>query len=243
MGEPRMAETDREPLYATVRKALVERLTRGEWQPGGLIPGETALAAEMGVSPGTMRKAIDGLVADGALRRHQGKGTYVAEQTPERASFHFFRLVDAEGNRAVPEPLEEVVVTSPAGPEVARRLGIANADRVVTVDRVRAVSGRPALLERVAVPAKMMPGLERETPLPNALYPHYQAAHGVTVASAEDRLSAITANAAAAKALGVEAGTPLLMAERVARDLSGRAVEWRRSRFLTDGLAYSVMLR
>ena len=37
-------------------------------------------------------------------------------------------------------------------------------------------------------------------------------------------------------------GAPLLIAERVARDLTGRAVEWRRSRFLSGGLAYAVTL-
>jgi len=34
----------------------------------------------------------------------------------------------------------------------------------------------------------------------------------------------------------------LLMVERVAHDLSGRAVEWRRSRFLSGDLAYAVTL-
>lgn len=238
-----MIATDREPLYAAIRRALVDRLTRGDWPPGAMIPSEMALAAEMRVSPGTVRKAIDGLVADGVLRRHQGKGTFVAEQTPERAAFHFFRLVDAEGNPAVPEPAEEAVATVQAGPEAAERLGIAKGDKVVRIDRIRAVAGRPAIIEQVVVPARLMAGLERESPLPNALYPHYQAKHGISVVAAEDRLSATAADAGAARVLGVAKGTPLLLADRVARDLAGRAVEWRRSRFVTEGLAYRVTLR
>jgi len=129
-----------------------------------------------------------------------------------------------------------------AGPEAATRLGIGAAERVVRIDRVRAIAGRPAILETVLVPAVLMPGLEAETPLPNALYPHYQARHGISVVSTEDRLSAVSADAEAALALGVARGTPLLAAERLAHDLTGRAVEWRRSRFLSDGLAYAVTL-
>ena len=233
----------REPLYRRARNAVIDRLSRGDWPPGAMIPSELALAAELGVSPGTMRKAIDGLVAEGLLRRQQGKGTFVTEQAPGRAGFRFLRLVDPEGRPVTPEPVGEVVATLAAGAEVAARLGIGAGEKVASIERVRAVAGRPAILEWIAVPLRLMPGLAEETPLPNALYPHYQARHGVTVATAQDRLSAGSADAKAAAALGVAEGTPLLLAERVARDAAGRAVEWRRSRFLTEGAAYQVTLR
>ena len=230
------------PLYVKVRTDLVRRLSTGVLTPGMALPPEGALASQMSVSVGTVRKAVDSLVADGVLMRHQGKGTFVTEQTPELANFHFFRLVDADGERVLPEAVSEAVTTLPASAQAARRLGIAEGDTIVLIDRVRAVDGRPAILETVEVPAALMPGLENETALPNALYPHYQSRHGIHVISTEDRLSAVAADAAAAKTLGVTQGTPLLLAERVAHDLTGRAVEWRRSRFLSGDLAYAVTL-
>jgi len=237
-----MPKPNHRPLYIRIREALIARLTSGEWKPGTMLPGDAALAAEMAVSHGTMRKAVDSLAADGVLRRHQGKGTFVTEQTPELANYHFFRLVDGSGERVLPEAVCERVTTAPAGAEAARRLGVAEGETAVLIDRVRAIAGRPAILETVEVPAALMPGLERETPLPNALYPHYQSRHGIHVISTEDRLSAVAADAAAAKTLEVPQGTPLLLAERVAHDLTGRAVEWRRSRFLSGDLAYAVTL-
>ena len=33
------------------------RLTAGEWTPGAVLPGDSMLATEMRVSPGTVRKA------------------------------------------------------------------------------------------------------------------------------------------------------------------------------------------
>lgn len=237
-----MPKQNHRPLYIRVRSELVARLTSGEWKPGAMLPGDAALAAEMGVSHGTMRKVVDSLAADGVLRRHQGKGTFVTEQTPELANFHFFRLVDGDGERVLPETGSEVVVTVRATAATARHLGVAEGDEIVVIDRVRAIAGRPAILETVEVPAALMPGLEAETPLPNALYPHYQARHAISVISTEDRLSAVAAGPVAAKELGVAEGAPLLMVERVAHDLTGRAVEWRRSQFLSDGLAYAVTL-
>ena len=221
--------------------------TKGGKSHQALAINEVALLRQTRLAA-KIRIYVDGkvmmeeLVADGVLRRHQGKGTYVTEQTPEAANFHFFRLVGGDGERVLPESRSEVVVTVRAGAAAARRLGVAEGDEIVVIERVRAIAGRPAILETVEVPAALMPGLEAETPLPNALYPHYQARHGVSVTSTEDRLSAVAADAAAAKALGVAEGTPLLLVERVAHDLSGRAVEWRRSRFLSGDLAYAVTL-
>ncbi|MDA0997233.1 MAG: GntR family transcriptional regulator, partial [Proteobacteria bacterium] len=218
-----MSALQHEPLYVTVRAELVRRLSSGALSPGMVLPAESALASELGVSVGTVRKAVDSLVADGVLRRHQGKGTFVTQQTPELANYHFFRLVDADGQRVLPESGTEVVATVPAGAETARRLGIIQGDAVVLIDRIRAIGGRPSIAERIEVPAALMPGLASEAPLPNALYPHYQSHHGISVISTDDRLSAVAADAASAKALRVAEGTPLLLADRIAHDLTGRA--------------------
>ena len=225
-----------------VRTEMVRRLTSGELSPGMVLPAEGELARQMSVSVGTVRKAVDSLVADGVLRRHQGKGTFVTEQTPERANFHFFRLVAKDGERVLTEVGSETVTIAAARAEAAQWLRIAAGDTVVVIDRVRGIAGRPAILETVVVPSALMPGLENETPLPNALYPHYQSRHGISVIATDDRLSAVAAGSAAATALQITVETPLLLVARVARDLAGRAVEWRRSWFLTDGLSYSVTL-
>ena len=124
-----MPKPNHRPLYIRIREALIARLTSGEWKPGTMLPGDAALAAEMAVSHGTMRKAVDSLAADGVLRRHQGKGTFVTEQTPELANYHFFRLVDGSGERVLPEAVCERVTTAPAGAEAARRLGVAEGVR------------------------------------------------------------------------------------------------------------------
>ena len=231
-----------EPLYARVRAELVRRLSSGELTPGMALPAEGALAGQLSVSIGTVRKAVDSLVADGVLSRHQGKGTFVTEQTPERANFHFFRLVDRDGRRVLPETLHETVAVAAAGADATKRLGLAADALVVQIERVRAVGGHPVILELIEVPAALMPGLETESPLPNALYPHYQADHGISVLSTEDQLGAVGADPHTARALGLVPGAPLLRADRVARDLTGRAVEWRRSWFLTGDLAYAVTL-
>ena len=80
------------PLYQQVRDLLVRRLADGQWQPGKSIPSEHQLAQELGVSQGTVRKALDTMAAERLLVRRQGRGTFVAELTEQHILFHFFKL-------------------------------------------------------------------------------------------------------------------------------------------------------
>lgn len=230
------------PRYAQVRAELVQRLSAGEWAPGAALPSEMALAAELGVSQGTARKAIDSLVADGALTRVQGKGTFVAEQTAELANFRFLRITGRDGQRVLPELIRWEAATANANARVADALSISPGAKLHMILRTRSIDGTPAIIEVIRIPDTIMPGLSSAADLPNALYPFYQSAHGVTVLRTDDRLSAVAADDAAATALSIPEGTPLLRAERVAYDLTGRAVEHRISHFITADHSFSVRL-
>lgn len=229
------------PLYAQIRTTLVDRIAGGEFPGGACLPSEMALAAQHGVSQGTVRKAIDALVGEGVLTRHQGRGTFVAEQTVERAQYRFFRLVDRDGQRLTPEPDEENVERTDVSATVATALDLTPGDPVYLIERTRQVDGQVALLETIVVPATLMPDLQG--PLPNALYPFYQSRYGLSVISTDDTLSAVIASAKDAAALGRTERTPLLVIERIARDLTGRPLEWRRTRCLSQHHAWAVTLR
>ncbi|MEL7216561.1 MAG: GntR family transcriptional regulator [Pseudomonadota bacterium] len=230
------------PLYAQVRETLVARMAAGELKPGQLLPSEFALAAELSVSQGTVRKALDTLEADNLITRKQGRGTFVAEHTPERALFQFFRMEDVDGNTALPRTLSEEISHRKAPKRIAARLGVSADAVVVRVRRTRALLGRPASFEDVFVPHALMP-IPEDAILPNALYNHYQAKFGLSIARAEDHLSACLAPDRVAKALPAAAGKAVLMQTRAAYDLTGRLVEVRESFYLTEGVAYAVDLR
>lgn len=230
------------PLYAQVEAQLVRRLSQGEWAPGAAIPSEIALAGEIGVSQGTVRKAIDRLCASGALVRAQGKGTFVAEQTPELANFRFFRMVDPAGERVVPKLLRQIAAVHPANAAQAAGLQLPAQTPVHVIDRVRLVGERRVILETAAIPEALMPGLSDDVPLPNALYPHYQARYGISVLRTDENLFAVNADARQARRLSIEEGTALLAVRRIAYDLTGCPVEYRESYFVSDGLSFAVSL-
>jgi GntR family transcriptional regulator len=64
------------PHYVRIKDYLLSTIR--ELPPDSIIPGETALANQFGVSRGTVKQAIIDLVHEGRLYRVQGKGTFVA---------------------------------------------------------------------------------------------------------------------------------------------------------------------
>jgi GntR family transcriptional regulator len=231
------------PLYAQVRDALIERIRTGGWTPGQLIPNEFDLAAEFGVSQGTARKALDALAADGLLVRRQGRGTFVVEHTPANVMFRFFNIYDDSGAQVLPASPAAKPVSALANSAEQAALRLAPGDRVIRVNRVRTRDGKPFVLETLTLPDAMFPGLANRSEIPNTLYDLFQREFGILVARGDERVTAVSAGAQEAKALGVTLGSPLLRISRVAFGLDDRPVEWRVSTCHLDGAHYFVKLK
>ncbi len=227
-----METPNRSPLYRQVKEALMRRLVDGHWRAGEALPAEPALAAELGVSQGTVRRALGDLAQINLVVRRQGKGTYVAEHTRERALFHFFHLVGDDGKRALPGSRVLAVKSGPATREEARRLAVPTGAKVVRLHRLRMLDGRAAIVERIVLPASLYDGIERldRAGLPNELYKLYQDRYGVSVARAAEKLKATTAGPEDAAHLGLRSGAAVLEIDRIAYALDGRPCEWRVSR-------------
>lgn len=235
---------DRAPLYARAEAELRAHIAGGRWKPGTPLPTEPALAAELGISQGTLRRALAALERQRLIERRQGVGTYVAEATSERALFHFFRAQAPDGSRPTPTSRVEEFVSRPSEPAEAALLGIASGEPVYVLRRLRLVSGKPAIAESIVIPALCFPGfkLPLGVELTDELYVLYQRRHGITVTRVEERLTAIASPPDITAALGCHAGAPLLRIERVAFDLLNRAVELRWSWMETERLRYAITL-
>lgn len=230
------------PLYQQVRDAFVQRLVEGRWTPGQALPSEMELAAEVGVSQGTVRKALDALASENLVVRRQGRGTFVAEHDEARILFQFFKLVPDIGEARFPE--SRIVSVSEGDAAAVERdvLGLPEDSRVLRIARVRSLGGRPSIAETVTLPAALFLGLA-DGDIPNNLYATYAGRYGITVARAQEKLKAVALDGTDAALLGVAPGHPALLIDRQAIALDGVTVEWRVSRCLTDEFHYMSDLR
>lgn len=227
-------------LYMQIKELLTARIGKGDWLPGAIIPSEMQLAQELGVSQGTVRKAITELVEKNVLTRKQGRGTFVSTHDHDRALFHFFHIADDDGEKVLPESRVLNCRRKNATRKEASRLGLANGSRVIVIERTRNFKKVPVIIETITVPAGLFNelGKDNDHELPNTLYELYEKQYGITIHSANERLRAVPASAREASLLNVEPGTPLLEIERTALTLDNIPVELRVSRCNTTGHRY-----
>ncbi len=183
------------PLYEEVRASLTEGIAAGRWRAGEAIPSEAELARHFGVAIGTIRKAVDSLVAQGTLARRQGKGTFVTSHDSRRLLFHFFHIVGQDGSRGLPGGAHRFLPSRTRADAAeadgarhrARRAGHPRAQSPVP-------AGPPVFVDDITVTAPPVPGLTERifVSRDNTIYHLYQSRYGINVLRTDERLRAIT---------------------------------------------------
>ena len=238
------AKPDYQPLYAQIQALITRRIGDGAWKPGELLPTENELAAEYGVSQGTVRKALIALEGERLIVRRQGVGTYVARHARDTVLFRFFRMVEPGGARITPRSrVLRQTVRAATGAQAAC-LGLPSGAKLHAVTRLRLLGTAPAIYEEIFVPVALVRslGLPQDGEMNEEMYVIYQERHGILVSRVEEKLRAMAAGTKEANALRVPKATPLLEIVRVAFDVNGRPIELRVSRCDTRDYRYSADL-
>lgn len=222
------------PLYQQIKSLVTQSLISAEWRPGEAIPSETELATRYQVSPGTVRKAIAALADENVLIRHQGKGTFVASHNEARRKFHFVRVLpDNNAAGAAAFPVGELLDCrrGKADTTIARALEIASGATVMVVSRLQRIAGEPVMLDEIRMSAGLVQGLVAEVIERNQckIYSLLESEYGVRITHVVEQIKATAAGTRPARLLGVAAGAPLLVVERVAYTYGDKPVEWRKT--------------
>ncbi len=126
-----------------------------EYRPGDRLPPEPALAAAYGVSRATLREALESLSATGLVQRVHGVGTFVAEVTHKVESALDVDLGVTEAVRAANQRVGVQVLRveeRPAPQDMAERLELGPASRVLWIERAILVNDVPAVAAIDAIP-------------------------------------------------------------------------------------------
>ncbi|HEY4317583.1 MAG TPA: GntR family transcriptional regulator [Herbaspirillum sp.] len=229
------------PLYKEVKHQMVTALALSEWKPGEAIPAEKLLCARFGVSIGTLRKAIDELVAENILVRQQGRGTFVTVHNHGPRLFRFFNYERHDGHRDAPELTLVGFAEIKADKVVAAKLGLAVGAKVFNIVSVRGFGEGPVLAEDIKLPKALFPRMTEEQlrgrHIP--LYSQYQNDYGVNIVRIEEGVRATLASPEHAKLLHIEPGAPLLQVHRVAYSFNDQPVEYRISHVNTEHHQYA----
>jgi GntR family transcriptional regulator len=212
------------PLYYQVAQHLESAISSGELPTGTLLQNEVDLAASLGLSRPTMRRAMQHLVDKGLVTRRRGIGTRVV-QPKLRRPLELTSLYD-DLNRAGRKPSTEVLSFEmvDAEEDVAAGLEIPEGTPVLELVRLRRAGGEPIAKMTNYLPEQLA-RFDADDLSEHGLYDLIRQ-QGISLHSATQTLGARTATAAEARMLDESRGAALVTAIRITYDDSGKAVEY-----------------
>jgi GntR family transcriptional regulator len=231
------------PLYLQIKEHLLSKIDAGDWPERAMIPTESELCTEYGVSKITVREAIMLLVRDGRVSRVPGKGTFITPQKIEQTLNRFFSFTRwARQNGLEPASRILKVEAMSADPHIARHLEIQDGDPVTRIERLRLGNNEPLMLEVIWLPSRLCPDLHlrdlANVPLNEILLNEF----GIPLLRARELIEAQTADDYVSKLLSIEREVLLLHVEHTALTTGDRIAYFVSSSYRGDRVKFVIEL-
>ena len=203
------------PSYYRLENHLRESIRSGTLRPGDPIPPESQLCQQFSVSRTTVRQALSRLVYEGLIRRHRGRGSFVAEPRLEHSKMFlsFEEEMRARGATTGIKLLD--MRTEPAVDKIADNLRLAVGAPVVVLERLRFVDGQVVGYEIRYLPKSIGDALTPDEIHNQPLVPAVRRILGKPRTKLVLRVTASTTRKHEAKLLETKVGTPVLVREHI----------------------------
>lgn len=160
-GEVDEALRDTRTVVTRVRDRIAELIRDEGLRPGDRLPTEAQLTKRFGVSRPAMREALKLLEQDGLIHAEQGRGRFVSPISAVRVDrpITAFESVTAMTRQCGYETVTRLLAAEeePADAVVADKLGLAEGDAVLRLEKLRVLDALPILYSIEYLPRAILP--------------------------------------------------------------------------------------
>lgn len=230
------------PAYRLVYKTIKERIKSNQYPTGSMLPTESELEKQFGVSRTTVRKAVSLLINEGFLHPSQGKGTEILDPFVSQKLNNISSVTEsliAKGFKITCQGMK--ITKEPASEEVAAALGIKPRQDVYKLERLQNANGIPFALMVNYLKASVFTDFELFENKFTGLYKFLEEQYQIIFKSAVERISAISANFIDSQLLHLPVGSPLLLSKRVT-STETEAFEYSIIKLVPDKYEYVVYM-
>lgn len=225
----------KEQLYRQLYDILFQDIVNGAYAVGDLIPSESELMRQYGVSRATARKAMEMLANNGMISKRRGVGSEVISSRPSSSLSHVTSFIKKNvDDRVVAEKRLIDATLLPADADVAQVLKIDEGVPVYRLRRIRFSGDEPFYLEINHFEQSFLPhAIERDFSR-ESLRAYIADELGIQWSRATQEIRAVPADAEQAMFLGVQQGDPLLYIKRVSYDANNVPREFVKTYYRAD---------
>ena len=230
--------TSDRPVFRQIADWLRQQIVDGALPKGAKLPSESELVQRFSTTRTTARQALGVLKGEGLIVSEHGRGAFVRQPPPVRrlAQDRFSRRQRKQGRGAFLAETEtsgfeadvEVlhVGSDKASAEIAARLGLKQAARVLVRSRRYFADGHPVEVATSYIPWSLAAGtaMMKENPGPGGIYARLEEA-GHRLGRFTEEVAARMPTPEEARQLRLQGGVPVFVLVRTAFDTAGTAVE------------------
>lgn len=209
------------------------------YRPHDRLPPERELATHFNVSRMTVRRALERLEGERRIYRIKGVGTFVAQRTITKTITLTSFSEDIRSKGMVPSTKVLMAQRSLATEDNARFLNIAPGEPVVYLHRVRYADRTPMCLEKVFLPARLVPDVLSED-LTSSLYQILAQHYDLRPSRAEQTIQSVLLNVEESAQLRVGAYSAAFLVERTTYDQRDQPIERAASLYRGDRYRYEI---
>lgn len=203
------------PQYRRLYEQLRSLIEDGTYQRGDLLPSENELCAAHHLTRPTVRKALDMLVNDGFILRHQGKGSIVQGRPKGIGILSLSGTTSAIGK----EHLTTRIIVKPVIRSWKHAFGYEISERdqslgCIYMERLRLINNVPVFYDITMIPNLNLPRFTSRTFENRSLFEILRKHYQLEVKGGEQRIQAITADERIQKHFGVRKNHPILRVDR-----------------------------
>jgi DNA-binding GntR family transcriptional regulator len=211
------------PAYARIAKTLSDRLASGEYSTGSRLPSGSQLCAEFGVSPMTVRRALNMLENQGLISGVKGRGTYARSVGLSDSSF---RLDTSDWLGESSEIRVLSATMTRADDESGQMLAVAPGTRLIYLRRLVVNDGKPAMYDReYVIYDPRRPLVESQLQL-TSLHAFLEPGKAQVFPRGELMVTAASLDAESAEILDESDGAIAIRLEHVFQDADRTPVSW-----------------
>jgi DNA-binding GntR family transcriptional regulator len=203
------------PQYRKLYELLRGLIEGGTYHAGDLLPSENELCATHHLTRPTVRKALDMLVNEGFILRHQGKGSIV-QGTPKGIG-----ILSLTGTTSAigQEHLTTKIIVKPhiMGWDDAFGYKLSERDKslgCIHMERLRLINEKPVFYDITLIPNLNLPRFTSRSFENRSLFDILRKHYQIEVKGGEQKIQAITADARIVQHFRVQKNHPILRMDR-----------------------------
>lgn len=210
-----MIQNQRLPQYRRLYELLKKQIKDGTFKEGDLLPSENELCIIHNVTRPTVRLALDNLVNEGLIRKHQGKGSIV-NQLPNAIGLLSIRSTTMAVGKS---NLKTEIIVKPEFRKWPDNFIFPLSEKEIEVgciylERKRLVNQQPVFYEITYIPNINLPRFTSRALKNSSLFETLEKYYQIEIRGGEQRFKAIPANENLSQLLSIELNHPVLHLDR-----------------------------